>query len=50
MYHDFSNGICSSGLKILVLQYYLEIKLPKMVSKIIYMLSKHQARVKITIL
>lgn len=49
MCHDFSNGICSSG-KILVLQYYLEIKVPKMVSKSIYMLSKHQAGVKIAIL
>lgn len=48
MCHDFSNGICSSG-KILVLLY-LEIKVPKMVSKIIYMLSKHQAGVKIAIL
>lgn len=46
MCRDFNNGICSSG-KILVLQYYLEIKVPKMVSKIIYMPSKHQAGVKI---
>lgn len=50
MCHDFSNGICGSGLTIFALQYYLEIKVPKMVSKIICMLSKHQAGVKITIL
>lgn len=50
MCHDFSNWIFNSGLKILVLQYYLE---PKMVSKIIiiiYMFSNHQAGVRITIL
>lgn len=50
MCHDFSNGICSSGLKILVLQYYLEIKVPKMVRKNIYLLNNHQTGVKITIL
>lgn len=51
MQHDFNtNGICSSGLQILVLQYYLEIKLPKMISKIIFIISKHQAGAKILVL
>lgn len=50
MCHDFRNGIYSSGVKILVLQYYLEINVPKMVRKIVYMFSKHQAGAKITIL
>lgn len=50
MCHDFRNGIYSTGVKILFLQYYLEINVPKMVRKIVYMFSKHQAGVKITIL
>lgn len=50
MYRDFNNGICSSGLKILVLQYYLEIKLHKMFSEHRNNFAKHQAGVKIAIL